>query len=291
MRRGIIIKELNNSIKEFEIIKTLNPIYQTLIFTLKRHWKKFTIFAIIEFLIVFSFGFLLYVLIPEYSIPLTQQEYFVGFISAFLYLILIFGTCFFFSGIICSEFSNKTGYIVFPKTGKYKFILGKFLGNLIYILGITTIYYTFMILFAYYFYGAPIITRIWLSYGIAVLYVITLSSFVTFFSSFMKNVNMTIVITILILLIAYSIAEQMVVLFNPDIEPIFSLNYLANLLSATLQKDFLKNDSNRYEDIKIEDFTYRVWLTPTIEMGITIMIIYITVCLVLAALIFKRKQL
>ena len=39
------------------------------------------------------------------------------------------------------------------------------------------------------------------------------------------------------------------------------------------------------------DFSIGTWLTPSIEMGITLYIVYIVVFFVLAAYLFKRRQL
>jgi ABC-type transport system involved in multi-copper enzyme maturation permease subunit len=48
---------------------------------------------------------------------------------------------------------------------------------------------------------------------------------------------------------------------------------------------------DRYEDYEDEGFTYREWITPTIEGGITFMVLYAVICMALAMVIFKRRQL
>ncbi|TFF94775.1 MAG: hypothetical protein EU544_04060 [Promethearchaeota archaeon] len=267
----------------------IEPIWHTYVFELKKNLKKFLIFCIVIGSIGFSFGFLLE-LIPQQNLPPTQADYFQSALG-FIVWIIYFSVSFFFAGIICSEFSEKTGYIIFPKINKYKLITGKYFSNLTYTLGLLVIYYFVMGILGILYYGFPLDSKLFLSLGIALLFTVACSSFVTFFSSFFKNVSMTIVSCILILLIGFSIADQIVVLNNPDIEPLYSYDFLSRLIVYVLEQDFPSTVSERYEDMEFENFIIRIWITPSIEMGITIMTIYSVLFLGLAMIIFTRKQL
>ncbi|MHA2430424.1 MAG: hypothetical protein ACXACC_05240, partial [Promethearchaeota archaeon] len=107
----------------------LKPIFDTVIFEIKKQRKKFYFFLGVSILVVFLVGYLLN-LFPGYLLPDTQAEYFSNGLT-FIEFLTLFSACLFFSGIICSEFDKKTGAIVFPKINKYKLILGKYLGNLV----------------------------------------------------------------------------------------------------------------------------------------------------------------
>jgi len=272
------------------------PIYNTIIFEIKMQRKKFYFFFIITILIVVLIGYLL-VLIPAYPLSNTYVEFFSGGLT-FIEFITLFAACLFFSGIICSEFDKRTGFIVFPKINKYKLILGKYIGNLILVISIVAIYYFLLGVFGILYYGPVINIRILYSFGFAVLYVIMLSSFVTLFSSFMKNINVTIIITLIILLIGFNIADQIVTLvFKDAFEPLYSLVYLGNLITSILQYPF---PNPRYTEFSFGgmgpggiggNFTFGSWATPSIEMGITLFVVYIVVFFVLAAYLFKRRQL
>lgn len=272
------------------------PIFNTIVFEIKRQRKKFYFFFLITILIVVLMGYIL-VLIPSNPLADTFVVFFstgLGFIS----FITLFAACLFFSGIICSEFDKRTGFIVFPKINKYKLILGKYLGNLILVVSIVAIYYFLLALFGILYYGPMINIRIFYSFGFAVLYVVVLSSFVTFFSSFLKNVNITIIFTLIILMIGFNIADSFVTLFLRDtFEPLYSLVYLGNLITSILEFPF---PDPRYVEFSFGgmgpggmggDFTIGTWLTPSIEMGITLFAVYIVVFFVLAAYLFKRRQL
>jgi len=274
----------------------LKPILHTIIFQMKKQKKKFYFFIGVVILVAFLVGYLLQ-LIPGNLLSDTQAEFFSGGLS-FISFITLFAACLFFSGIICSEFDKKTGFIVFPKINKYKLILGKYLGNLILVVSIVAIYYFLLALLGFYYYGGPINVRLFYSFGFAVLYVIALSSFVTLFSSFLRSVNITIIITLIILLIGLNIADQIITLvFRDAFEPLYSLSYLGNLITSILESPF---PDPRYVEFSFGgmgpggfggNFTIGTWLTPSIGMGTTLLIVYIVACFALAALLFKRRQL
>ena len=281
---------------EKEALIGLTPIFHTLVFEMKKQRKKFYFFTIISLLIAVLLSYILH-LFPDFLLADTQAEYFssgLGFIS----FITLFAACLFFSGIICSEFNKRTGFIVFPKINKYKLIIGKYLGNLILVIFIVTVYYIVLGLFGFYYYGGPINFRIFYSYGFAILYVIALSSFVTLFSSFLKNVNVTIIITLIILLMGFNIADQIVTLIFADaFEPLYSLAYLGNLISSVLRNPF---PDPRYVEFSFGGmgpggfgghFTIGSWVTPSIFMGTTLLLVYIVAFFALAAILFKRRQL
>ena len=205
------------------------PIFHTILFEIKKQRKKFYFFLSITIVIVFLVGYLL-IQIPGNLLSDTYTQFVSGGLSFISYLTL-FAACLFFSGIICSEFYDKTGFIVFPKINKYRLIIGKYLGNLILVVSIVAIYYFLLCTLGVFYYGPAITIRVFYSFGFAVLYIIMLSSFVTFFSSFMKNINLTIIVTLIILFMGFNIADSITTLiFHDALEPIYSLSYLGNLI-------------------------------------------------------------
>lgn len=273
----------------------IKPILYTIVFEMKKQRKKLYFFLAIAVLIVFLQSFLLQALLPTFLLADTQAEFFSSGLT-FIEFIALLTACLFFSGIICSEFSNRTGHIVFPKINKYKLILGKYLGNLTLVIVVISVYYFFLGILGLFYYGGPINIRFFYSYGIAILYVIALSSFVTFFSSFMRSVNLTIITTILLLLIGFNIADQIItMIFAGDVEPLYSITYLGGLITGILQNPF---PDPRYAEIPMGgmgggmgDFKFYQWITPSVEMGITLLLIFIVAYFILASILFKRRQL
>jgi ABC-type transport system involved in multi-copper enzyme maturation permease subunit len=288
-----VYKKMANRIGNLIEIK---PVIYTIIFELKRQKKKFYFFLAITILVSFLLGYILPI-IPSYLLSNTQAEFYSTGLQ-FISFLTLFAACLFFSGIICAEFDKKTGFIVFPKINKYKLILGKYIGNLILVVSIISIYYFILGLLGFFYYSGPINIRLFYSYGIAILYVFALSSFVTFFSSFMRSVNLTIISTLVLLLIGFNIADQLVtIIFADAFEPLYSLAYLGSLISEILSNPF---PNPRFVEFSFSgggrfgpggDFTFGQWVTPTVGMGITLLLINIVVFFILAALLFKRRQL
>ncbi|MFX1476656.1 MAG: hypothetical protein ACFFCI_00865 [Promethearchaeota archaeon] len=275
----------------------IKPIFYTVIFEIKQQRKKFYFFFLISIIVGILVGYILQ-LIPGTLLDDTQAEFYSTGLR-FITFLALFSACLFFSGIICSEFNRKTGFIVFPKINKYKLILGKYLGSLLLVVIIITVYYFILGLFGFYYYGGPINVRFFYSYGIAILYVIALSSFVTFFSSFLKSVNVTIILSLVVLLIIFNIVDQIITLIFADtFEPLYSLPYLGLLITGILQFPF---PNPRYVEISLSgemgpfggggSFTFGQWVTPSVTMGISLLFVFIVIFFVLAALLFKRRQL
>ena len=282
--------EKSNAIYEF-----IKPIFTTFVFELKQRWKKFIVFSVISIAFVLLLSYLPYALEHDYPMPDTQGEYFQEGLS-YMSFIAIFTVCFFFGGIICSEFSYKTGYTVFPIINKYKLIIGKYLGSFTLVIGVIGTFYTALGILGIYYYGGPITRLYYQSFLIAMLYILAVCSFVTLFSSLMKNVNMAIVATIMILFIVNMMIDNLIVLVYPEFEPVYSLNHNFKLVSYILEEDFPTILKDRYIDAPSRHgvaagFEVRQWLTPTIEGAITVFLLYTIICLVTAAIIFKRKQL
>lgn len=274
--------------EENNLLSDIKPIFHTIIFEIKKQIKKIVFFTIFTLLILILQNVVLQALISINPLPLTQTGFYSNGLG-FFNLIALFSACFFFSGVICEEYSTKTGYILFPKINKFELIIGKYIGNLIIVTFITTLFYCFLGLFGFYYYGGLMNIRFFYSYGIALLYIITLSSFVTFFSSFMKSVNLTIISTVLILLIGFNLADQIVTLVGAgNIEPLYSITYMGNLITSVLNETF---PNPRYYEETFGNFTIGRWITPSIEMGITLMVIYILGYFIFGALLFKRRQL
>lgn len=275
-----------------ERIKSLysevKSIFLTCFFEMTLQIKKFIILSSITIVAIILNSYLPYILIPQLQVPNNQVYFYQSGLNTF-YLIIIFVVCFFFSGIICSEFRDKTGIIIFPKINKYKLIIGKYLGNLTLVTGVIGIYYLSLALIGYNFYGEPISYRLFFSFGFALLYALALSSFITFFSSFMKSAKGTIVITIILLLFVLNIVDTLVMVIRIEFEPIFSLNYVRNIITFILDPDFSTMD--RYMEYTIGDFTIRTWLTPSIQGAIIAFLIYMTIFFLFASLLFKRRQL
>lgn len=260
-----------------------NPVLRTYLLEYRLRWKKILLFSII--FIVFTVSMTIF-----YPFRYREDEYFRNEIYLFRYL-LVFISCFFFSDIVCSEFSSKTGYIIFPKINKYKLFAGKYASNLSIIIFLISIHYLTLDLSGIVMYGT-VIPELLISFGIAIIYAITVSAFILLFSTIIPKEVLTTVTVIVIFLIGFSILEQITTAISQEIEPILSLNYIGNLLNYVIpgglppgqRWNWVYYAGDRLPPIKI-------WFTPTIEMGLLVMSIYITLSFLFAFLILRRKEL
>jgi ABC-type transport system involved in multi-copper enzyme maturation permease subunit len=259
-----------------------NPFLRTYLLEYRLRWKKLLLFSIIFIVFTVSITFF-------YPFRFREDIFLRNEIDFFRFL-MVFASCFFFSDIVCSEFSSKTGYIIFPKINKYKLFAGKYAANLSIIINLVSIHYLTLNISGMVMYGA-VIPELLISFGLAIVYAITISAFILFFSTVIPKEVLTTIIVIVIFLIGFYILEQITTVISQDIEPIFSLNYIGNLLNYVIPGGLSQGQrwawvyyaGDRLPPIKI-------WLTPTIEMGLLVMSIYIALSFLFMFLILRRKE-
>ena len=260
-----------------------NPFLRTYLLELRLRWKKVLFFSIISvvFPLIFSFN---------YPYHFNENRFFRNELDYFRFFI-IFVSCFFFSDIVCSEFDKKTGYIMFPKINRYNLIVGKYIANLSIIILLVIIHYLTLNISVMVIYDTVIIES-YISLAIAIIYTITISAFILLFSTIIPKVNLTTIIVILIFLIGFPLLEQVFTAINQEIEPILSLNYIGNLINHTIPGGL--PGTGRWIWVYYAGDTLppvKLWLTPTIEVGILIMSFYTTLSFLLTFLALKRKEL
>jgi len=250
---------------------------------LRLRWKKVLFFSIVSVVFVLLFSFF-------YPYHFDEGKLFRDEIDFFRFFI-IFVSCFFFSDIVCSEFANKTGYILFPKINRYKLIGGKYIANLSIIIFLVIIHYLTLDISVWVIYDT-VIPESYISLGIAIFYTITLSGLLLLFSTIMPKANLTTVIVILIYLVGFLILEQALTAINQEIEPIFSLNYIGNLIKFVIPGGPFSGE-RWFLVYYAGDLLppVKVWRTPTMEVAILIMSLYIALSFLFMFLALKRKEL
>ncbi len=175
----------------------MNQTLITLLFEIKRHKGRFYIFTLIGLIVPTLLGLLPYLINPD-TLPKTFNNYAISLLT-YIDFIIIFGSCFFFSGIISEEFQSKTYLILFPKINKLKLIIRKILGNLLLFIIVLSIYFTFNAILGLIFFQQLTIEFLF-SYIFCIFYGITVSTFILLISSLMRSVSSLVVISVLILL-------------------------------------------------------------------------------------------
>ncbi|KKN27782.1 hypothetical protein LCGC14_0860860 [marine sediment metagenome] len=255
----------------------IKPVFHTFIFEIRLQIKKFVIFSGMTILLLFLNSYIPYVL----NTPLeSSQVNFYEYGNSYFILIIVLAVSFFFGGIICSEFKNKTGLQIIPLTNRFKLIIGKYCANLILIIGIITIHYLTMALFAYNFYGRPLLKTLFYSFGFAVLYTLALSSIATFLSSFMPSITPVILTMVGYIFIGDSLIGYITITWK--VEPLYSLGYIYYIVKYILYPDFSTMDRLTPIDER--------WLFPSIEGALTLLSIYTVIFFILGIILFKRRE-
>ena len=250
----------------------------TIYLELKLQKLKFTIFSCFSIVLFIVTGVLPFIS----HIPTIQANYLLN--CSFLYIFMVLLSIgIFFSGIICSEYRRKTGLTSFPLINKSQLIIGKYIANYILVIGIAVIYYSFMGIFSYYFYGGPILYTIFISFGFLALYLLALASFTAFLSSFMPSPLPVFAIMTGFLLFGGLIIDPVLRSISTDLEPLYSLLYLYGIVSYTLYPNF--SSIERYYE------PGDIWRFPSAEGAIIALTIYTIIFFLLAYLIFRRRQL
>ncbi len=265
-----------------KINEEFTSVFAILRFEYEKRKFMFSLFILISALMVISLSVLPYFIFSDYVFPSTLIYYLQEGFTYFYYLI-IFAVCFFFSAIICEEYDYKTGYLTFPVINRYKFIFAKFLCNFFMVICVISVFYLTLGIAGSIFYAETIPIEYSLSFMFAILFVFSIGGFVTLISSMMKNVGITLIVSLLFLLIGESLIK---LLIGSEIEPIYSLNYISSLIFYILDYP-----NPRYEEYTRGPFNRIEWKTPAIGMGLFVIFIYLIVSFYLAIKIFKKRQL
>ncbi|MFW9822145.1 MAG: hypothetical protein ACFFE4_04380 [Candidatus Thorarchaeota archaeon] len=180
---------------------------------------------------------------------------------------------------------------MFPKINKNKLMLGKFLANLTLMFCIVILYYLILNYCTLLIYNA-VIPESYPSLGIAIIFTITLSTSIIFFSTILPRVSFVFIVVISLYLIGFPVLEQLITIIDQEIEPIFSLQYIGNLINHTIPGGLPVGQRWIFVYYAGEELPpVKVWLTPTPEVAILVMTIYSLLFFLCMVLILKRKEL
>lgn len=202
------------------------------------------------------------------------------------YVIVLSGI-FFGGDAISGEFQNKTGYFGVPNPIRRSSIyIGKWLAAFIassVILGVFTLITVGNGL--YYFSGVPY--QFGESLLFALFYLIAVLGFTFFFSSLFKSSSMSILVTAILFLFAFTLIQQLVAALV-QIEPWFILTYGAQIIGNVLTTTYPPHvaTSSIGPGGGMSFTTYNA----TIPEGLAIMGVYFAITTIVGLVLFERKE-
>ena len=210
----------------------------------------------------------------------------LGFYSFWWGNSIILSGIFFGGDAISGEFQNKTGYfLVGNPLRRSSIYVGKWIAALTASLIILAIYAAIAIGNGIYYFGANLPYQFGESLIFSVLYLIAVLGFTFFFSSLFKSSSMSILVTAILFLFAFSLI-QVIVSTLAQVEPWFIITYGSGIIGNVLTDPYPTTQTVRGG---FRGDTSRVFAV-SIPEGIAILVGYFVVTAVLGLLFFERKE-
>src|SRR2546426_2586559 len=200
-------------------------------------------------------------------------------------LVVILSGIFFGGDAISGEFQNQTGYfLVGNPLRRSSIYIGKWIAALTASLIIFAIYAAIAVGNGIYYFGTSIPYQFGDSLVFSVLYLVAVLGFTFFFSSLFKSSSMSILVTAILFLFAFSLIE-LIVSRLAQIEPWFIITYGAGIIGNVLMDPYPLTQSTRGPGGR-EVSTFAV----SIPQGIAILVGYFVITAVIGLLLFERKE-
>lgn len=186
------------------------------------------------------------------------------------------------------DLSGGPGYLMLSQPVRRRTLFaGRFAAAAVTGAVIGLVYFAFAAATVQYFYGT-IPVAIFLSIGLAFLFLLAVLAVAFFFSSFFKNPSVSIVAAILILIIAFPILTAAGSLSG--VEPWFSLDYGSQAITTVLASNFSHETvmhlvvGKKGSSLAIYSFAPYPW------EGAAIMAVYLGVFLVLSYVVYRYRE-
>ncbi len=273
--------------------RNIVQIEKTMKFEFKRNWIKL-LSMIGTALLIFILGIVTEIIRLNRGGAISDNAsgYFVSYLGFITLLINIIAVTF-AGSIINEDFEKSTGNLLFPKIPKHRLLIGRYLARYLYGLIAILSYYVFVgITTLIRFRELPV--EVLFSIGWAAFYLFAVFAFVTLFSSFFKRSTGAIVVSLIALLIIFSMIQGIMSITGVESElpHRFILPYYSNIISEI----FAMPDPRGYsieildrDNMPTGQFIFN-WRTPS-EIGAAIgLLVYSIVLLAAAYLIYRNRQ-
>ncbi len=194
--------------------------------------------------------------------------------------VIILSGIFYGGDAISGEFQNKTGYfLVANPLRRSSIYIGKWLGALIASVIMLLVFTAITVGNGIYYFGLNIPYQLWESLLFSILYLVAVLGFTFFFSSLFKTTSMSILVTAILFLFAFTLIQALVVGLV-KVEPWFLITYGATIITNVLIDPYPTTSTQFGAFIPY----------ASIPEGIAILLAYFVVTAVLGLLLFERKE-
>ena len=203
-------------------------------------------------------------------------------------LVIILSGIFFGGDAISGEFQNKTGYYLVPNPLRRSSIyVGKWLAAFSASLIIIAEFGIITMANGFYYFGLNVPTQFGYSLLLAAMYLAAVLGFTFFFSSLFKSSSMSILVTAILFLFAFTLIQTLIVSLV-KIEPWFMLTYGSDTIANVLQDQYPQHVTTGH--IRGPESPIATVYNVTIPEGVAIMVAYFLVTGILGLVLFERKE-
>ncbi|MCL4344017.1 MAG: ABC transporter permease [Nitrososphaerota archaeon] len=200
------------------------------------------------------------------------------------YIVILSGI-FFGGDAISGEFQNKTGYFTVGNPIRRSSIYaGKWFAAFIASFMIIVAFLAITVLNNFYYFGFNMPYQFLESFLFTVLYLISVLGLTFFFSSLFKSSSIAILTTVVLMLFAFSLIQNLIDAFV-HIEPWFLITYGAGIIGNILTVPYpLHTSTVHFGHVAITSYAV------TVPEGIAILAAYFIVTAILGLVLFERKE-
>ncbi|MDD1770086.1 MAG: ABC transporter permease [Methanomassiliicoccales archaeon] len=226
--------------------------------------------------------------------PLTGNPYrndpagFIATFTSFTSILIIVGAILFAGDAIVSEFQGRTGYLILPNPVKRtSFFAGKVLASMIVMFAVITLYYLVAIVSAIGITGGTTVLSLY-SYGLALLYGAAAIGIGYMISALMKGATAALVLTFAVLLLIFPVVTQVSAFAGA--KPAWSLSFAGETITDIMQTPYPHDYVQNMTIPGGQNLTLHVY-APDVPTSIAVMLVYAGITLVVALILFRRKEL
>jgi ABC-2 type transport system permease protein len=248
--------------------------------------RRFFILLVITLLISALLTFIVGYYRP--AIFLTSDlSFYSGWWGMSVTFVIVLSGIFFGGDAISGEFQNKTGYFGVPNPIRRSSIyVGKWLAAFIAATVILVVFTAITVGNGMYYFGLTVPYQFGLSVLLAWFYLAAVLGFTFFFSSLFKSSSISILVTAILFLFAFTLIETLVADLV-QVEPWFILTYGAGIVGNILTVPYPEHvHTQTFGQGRISITTYNA----TIPEGIAILGLYFIITAILGLVLFERKE-
>ncbi|MEM0123514.1 MAG: ABC transporter permease [Conexivisphaerales archaeon] len=200
------------------------------------------------------------------------------------YIVILSGI-FFGGDAISGEFQNKTGYFTVGNPIRRSSIYaGKWLAAFVASFIVLIVFLGITVLNNFYYFGLNLPYQFLESFLFTLLYLISVLGLTFFFSSLFKSSSVAILTTVVLMLFAFSLIQELIDAFV-HVEPWFLITYGAGIIGNILTVPYPSHIlTTHFGHVVVTSYAV------TVPEGIAILVAYFAVTVILGLVLFERKE-